>query len=71
MAEERTDVIAKITRVQNHVGLPSDRFRVHILEMKERGLILYGSGLNSTEEGRSFVIEYEKLLRTLAHLKVE
>jgi hypothetical protein len=39
--------------------------------MKARGLIQYVDSLNSTEEGRTFVIEYEKLLRILAHFNVE
>jgi predicted transcriptional regulator len=71
MDEERTEFAAKITRVQNHVGLPSDRYRAHLLEMKDRGLIRYLDCLNSTEEGRTFVIEYEKLLRTLAQFNIE
>jgi|GEM_PF-902703 predicted transcriptional regulator len=71
MDEERTEVAAKITRVQNHVGLPSDRYRAHLQEMKARGLIQYVDCLNSTEEGRAFVIEYEKLLRILAHFNLE
>jgi predicted transcriptional regulator len=70
MAEERIGISAKIARVQVHVGIPSDRFRAHLLEMQERGLILYGESLNSTEEGRYFVAEYEKLLRIFTRFNV-
>jgi predicted transcriptional regulator len=71
MSEEKTEVAAKITRVQNRVGLPSDRFRVHLQEMEEQGLIHHTNCLTSTEEGRNFAIEYEKLLRLLSKFKVD
>lgn len=63
--QEESAGIAKITRVQNEVNLPSDRFRGHLEDMKMLGLIEYGEGLASTEKGRSFVSEYEKVAEVL------
>jgi predicted transcriptional regulator len=71
MEEERTEGSAKITRVQNQVGLPSDRFRIHLQEMKERGLIHYTSHLTTTEEGRRFARKYGKFATLLAKFNVE
>ena len=62
--QERTDV-AKITRVQNTVNLPSDRLRLHLKEMDSLGLVEYGDGLASTEKGRAFVSEYKKVVSVL------
>ena len=56
---------ARITRVQNDVNLPSDRFRTHLDEMEKLGLIEHGEGLTSTEKGRSFVSEYERIAEVL------
>jgi predicted transcriptional regulator len=63
--QEESAGIAKITRVQNEVNLPSDRFRGHLEDMKMLGLIEYDEGLVSTEKGRSFVSEYEKVAEVL------
>ena len=63
--QEQSASIARITRVQNEVNLPSDRFRTHLEDMKTLGLIEYGDGLASTEKGRSFVSEYEKVAEVL------
>jgi predicted transcriptional regulator len=71
MHEERIEVAAEITMVQNHVGLSSNQFRARIQEMKERGLLTYAEGLNSTDLGRDFVVEYEKLLRVLSKYQAE
>jgi predicted transcriptional regulator len=51
----------RITRVQNEVNLPSDRLRAHLEDMKTLELIEYGDHLASTEKGRTFVSEYQKV----------
>jgi predicted transcriptional regulator len=56
---------AKITRVQNDVNLPSDRLRLHLREMNTLGLVEYGDMLASTEKGRAFLSEYEKVAEIL------
>jgi len=56
---------AKITRVQNEVNLPSDRLRVHLREMSSLGLVEYDGTLVSTEKGKAFLSEYEKVARIL------
>lgn len=56
---------ARITRVQNEVNLPSDRFRAHLEDMEALGLIGHGEGLTATEKGRDFVSEYEKVAEVL------
>ena len=63
--QEASDGIAKITRVQNEVNLPSDRFRAHLEDMEALGLVEHGEGLTSTEKGRDFVNEYEKVAEVL------
>jgi predicted transcriptional regulator len=63
--QEASVRIAGITRVQNEVNLPSDRFRAHLEDMETLGLIEYGEGLTSTEKGRDFVSEYEKVAEVL------
>ena len=63
--QEGSGDIARITRVQNEVNLPSDRFRAHLEDMKALGLIEQGEGLTSTEKGRDFVSEYEKVAEVL------
>jgi predicted transcriptional regulator len=55
----------RITRVQNEVNLPSDRFRAHLEDMKALGLVKYGETLGCTEKGRNFVSEYEKVAEVL------
>jgi predicted transcriptional regulator len=57
--------VAKITRVQNDVNLPSDRLREHLKEMSLLGLVEYGETLASTSKGRAFVTEYEKVVNIL------
>jgi len=56
---------AKITRVQNDVNLPSDRLRLHLREMSSLGLVEYGDTLVSTEKGKAFLSEYEKVAQIL------
>ena len=63
--QEASGDIARITRVQNEVNLPSDRFRAHLEDMEALGLIEHGEGLTSTEKGRDFVSEYEKVAEVL------
>lgn len=65
MKQEESAGVAKITRVQNEVNLPSDRFRVHLEDMKALGLVEYGDSLACTVKGRSFVSEYEKVAEVL------
>ena len=55
----------KITRVQNEVNLPSDRLRAHLEDMKALELVEYDDRLASTEKGRTFVSEYEKVVDVL------
>ena len=57
--------VARITRVQNEVNLPSDRLRVHLKEMSDLELIQFGKTLASTEKGRRFMAEYKKIVNTL------
>ena len=65
MKQEESTGVARITRVQNEVNLPSDRFRAHLDDMEALALIEYGDGLVCTEKGRSFVSEYEKVAEVL------
>lgn len=62
---EASGGIARITWVQNEVNLPSDRFRAHLEDMETLGLIEHGESLTSTEKGRDFVSEYEKVAEVL------
>ena len=55
----------RITRVQNEVNLPSDRFRSHLRDMEELRLVKHGSVLGSTAKGRAFVLQYKRVLQTL------
>jgi predicted transcriptional regulator len=65
MKQEKSAGVAKITRVQNEVNLPSDRLRVHLEDMKALGLVEHGDSLACTVKGRSFVSEYEKVAEVL------
>jgi predicted transcriptional regulator len=65
MKQEESAGVAKITRVQNEVNLPSDRLRAHLEDMKALGLVEYGDGLACTVKGGSFVSEYEKVAEVL------
>ncbi len=65
MSQEKSAGVARITRVQNEVNLPSDRFRAHLEDMKALGFIEYADSLACTEKGRSFVSEYEKVAEVL------
>ena len=62
---QETQDVAKITRVQNDVNLPSDRLREHLKEMSLVGLVRYEETLASTEKGKTFVREYEKIVHVL------
>jgi len=44
----------------------SNRFRSLLKELKDRSLTQYVNVVNSTEEGKAFVIEYEGMLKLLA-----
>lgn len=57
--------VAKITRVQNDVNLPSDRLRVRLKEMNALGLVEYEARLASTGKGRAFMVEYQKVVSIL------
>ena len=63
--QEESAGVARITRVQNEVNLPSDRFRAHLDDMETLGLIKHDEGLTITEKGRDFVSEYEKVAEVL------
>ena len=56
---------ARITRVQNDVNLPSDRLREHLKEMSQLGLVKYAETLASTDKGKAFVTEYERIVHVL------
>jgi predicted transcriptional regulator len=58
---------AKITRVQNDVNLPSDRLRLHLREMNTLGLVEYRETLllTSTDKGKAFFSEYQKVVEVL------
>lgn len=56
---------AKITKVQNEVNLPSDRFRAHLQDMEALALVEYRDVLLITAKGRDFVAEFEKVVETL------
>jgi predicted transcriptional regulator len=62
---QESDNVAKITRVQNDVNLPSDRLREHLKEMSQLGLVEYGETLASTEKGRAYVTEYGRIVSIL------
>jgi predicted transcriptional regulator len=62
---QESDNVAKITRVQNDVNLPSDRLREHLKEMSLLGLVEYGETLASTEKGRAYVTEYGRVVSIL------
>jgi predicted transcriptional regulator len=57
--------VARITRVQNEVNLPSDRLRDHLRQMHELGLIHYDKTLTSTEKGQRYLVEYRRIVATL------
>jgi predicted transcriptional regulator len=62
---QESNGVVRITRVQNEVNLPSDRLRTHLEDMKTLELVEYGDRLASTEKGRTFVSEYEKVADVL------
>lgn len=62
---QESNGFVRITRVQNEVNLPSDRLRAHLEDMKTLELVEYGDRLASTEKGRTFVSEYEKVADVL------
>lgn len=62
---EADEGVAKITRVQNDVNLPSDRLRSHLKEMSSLGLVAYGAVLASTDKGKAFVSEYKRVVEIL------
>jgi predicted transcriptional regulator len=70
MKQEKSIGTAKITRVQNEVNLPSDRFRVYLKDMNAIGLLEHRDGLASTKKGRSFVSEYKEVVRVLRRFGV-
>ena len=65
IGQETRDGVARITRIQDEVNLPSDRLRIHLREMSELGLIDYGKTLSSTQKGRQFLVEYRRILTVL------
>jgi predicted transcriptional regulator len=65
MISQESNGVVRITRVQNEVNLPSDRLRAHLEDMKTLELIEYGDRLVSTEKGRAFVSEYQKVADVL------
>src|SRR3990170_4267484 len=62
---QETEDVARITRVQNDVNLPSDRLREHLKEMNMLGLVKYGETLASTGKGRAFATEYGRIVSIL------
>lgn len=55
----------RITRVQNEVNLPSDRFRQHLREMEDLRFLKRSSPLAITVKGRAFVSQYRRVLDIL------
>jgi predicted transcriptional regulator len=70
IVKQESGGIARITRVQNDVNLPSDRLRLHLREMTTLGLIEYGQILASTEKGRAFLAEYRRVADILRQFGV-
>jgi predicted transcriptional regulator len=63
--QERLGDVARITRIQNEVNLPSDRFRQYLREMERLQLLKYGDTLASTERGKEFASEYDRVIDVL------
>jgi predicted transcriptional regulator len=63
--------MARITRVQNSVNIPWDRFRDHLKSMVQLGLVKHGNSLSTTAKGREFVSEYKKVLHFLKRFGLE
>lgn len=58
--ESKTHNPVKRTRVQHHSNLSYDKFSRHLNDMAGRGLVVL-SPLSTTEKGREFVREYNKI----------
>ncbi|MEM2905535.1 MAG: winged helix-turn-helix domain-containing protein [Candidatus Bathyarchaeia archaeon] len=56
---------AKVTRVQYKVGVPFDRFKGYVEELKLLGFVENEAGLRLTPKGREFLQEYSRLLGLL------
>ncbi len=67
LREERTSDVVRITRVQNRVNVPSDRFRRHLREMEKLGLLNLQNTLSVTSKGREFVSEYTRFSEIMKH----
>jgi predicted transcriptional regulator len=65
LREERTSGTVRITRVQNRVNIPSDRFRRHLTQMERLGLLVFQDSLSITAQGRDFVSEYRRFTQVL------
>jgi len=51
-----------LTRVQLKIGVPFDRLKRYIVELKELGLIEDEVSLRLTEKGKQYLREYETVL---------
>lgn len=56
---------AKVTRVQYKVGVPFDRFKGYVEELKLLGFIRNEGSLMLTPKGREFLQEYARLMELL------
>ena len=63
--QERSGDVARITRTQSEVNLPSDRFRQYLQEMDRLQLLRYGDTLACTERGKEFASEFERVIDVL------
>lgn len=56
---------AKLTRVQYKVGVPFDRFKGYVEELRVLGFVENQGTLKLTEKGFEFLEEYSRLLELL------
>jgi predicted transcriptional regulator len=60
-AESNNDKIV-LSRVQVKIGVPFDRLKFYISDLKELGLIEEGETLRLTDKGKQYLSEYEDVL---------
>ena len=57
-----------LTKIQNRVNVPFDRFKGYISELKELGLIQNETDLILTEKGKEYLSEYRKVLEFMKRM---
>jgi predicted transcriptional regulator len=60
-AESNIDKIV-LSRVQVKIGVPFDRLKSYISDLKELGLIVEGETFRLTDKGKQYLSEYEDVL---------